>query len=759
MTESATGEVRNASTVVATSINPYSVSLSAPATYKPGLPWVITLKATNPDGTPRDGTYNVTLDARYSNGTNTLSSPSRLVTTSGGVATLTVTVPKQQAWCCNVTASQYSYGKDTQCCVYGVSANLYNTDNVYAGAYGSMATSPAQEYISLGAQSPPGPAAVGATVTFPVATTVPGGTAVAWVVTGGKGVAASGSAAAGSGISFAVPPGLGGDAKLLAFFQTTSGVAADVADVSVVPSMPQTVTAGFNQSAAQPGDTVAVSATATDAASRVWLLAVDKSVALLGGSTALNGSDLLSKVAASTSASADSMDRMFGGWNRCWSNQPPQEQAGVILFTSAPVPVCNNGGGVIMAGLPMAMAGAGAAMEDASVAKSNTAAPSPALAAGTTPTTRVRTLFPETWVWFSLPVDASGRATKAVDVPDTITSWQLSAFASGPSGLGVASGVAELAVSQPFYIRPALPYSLVREMPRCCFQMYFQWLWATGPAYEWAVLSPCAKLPALSGSQVRNETLLVSVGVYSTLAAATTATVAVTPSATGAFTVAGPTSVQVSLPAGGGSATAQFSLTPTALGPLLLTFAAATADGSASDAVQRTILVSPEGFPVTITQNVVVNSTTGSVVLPSALPADLVPGSATATVSVVGDLMGNSIKGLDQLVTVPSGCASHARTPFVTHRGRAAAAGACDYMCPAVLCLSSESRLCMSLLCLSTTGGEQNMITMAPNVYVLQYYNATRSGLTPDKAVRSGAHPISVLMAQRKVIALELKHE
>lgn len=626
MTESATGEVHNSSVVVPTSVTPFSLDLEAPASFKPGLPWEVQLTATYPDGTPRDGTYVVNISAPFPNGTSALPGvPTVIMIASGGRATASVTVPKPSAACCNATLG---FGaKGTECCVNSVNAFFSNTDNVYASAYASAASSPAAEFVSLGKQSPAGPAAAGATVSFPVATTVAGGTPVSFVLVGSQGVAASGVVSAGSSggsISFTLPSGLGSQANLLAFIQTATGVAADSVPVSFVPSMPLTVSARFNQTAAQPGDPVSIAASASGGAgSRVWLLVTDKSVALLGGSSALNGSTLLAKVAEATSAASDRQEEMFGmSINRCWGMLTPQAAAGVAFFTPLPVPKCSSsgwGGG----GVAMDMMAMGAVAEAAPASADRSRQPAAAGEAAATPTTRLRTLFPETWVWTSAAVDASGAATVALTAPDTITSWQLTAFASGAGGLGVAPAAPELSVSQPFYIRPALPYSLVR-----------------------------------------NETLTVKVGVFSALPAAISATVTLA-GGSGAFSGAG--SVTVSVPAGG-SATATFLITPSALGPLTLTFAAASSDGAASDAVQKTLVVFAEGFPVTVTQNAVVNGTSGAITFASSLPADLVPGSAATTISVVGDLMGNTIKGLDKLVSVPSGCARPGRRPLLCPR-------------------------------------------------------------------------------------------
>ena len=89
-----------------------------------------------------------------------------------------------------------------------------------------------------------------------------------------------------------------------------------------------------------------------------------------------------------------------------------------------------------------------------------------------------------------------------------------------------------------------------------------------------------------------------------------------------------------------------------------MTFVATTELAGVSDAVQKTILVVPEGFAVTRTVNAVARRVASerdddasayalTVPLPDA--SLIVPDSIKARVTVIGDAMGNSIAGLEQL--------------------------------------------------------------------------------------------------------------
>uniref|UniRef100_A0AAY5EG44 CD109 molecule n=1 Tax=Electrophorus electricus TaxID=8005 RepID=A0AAY5EG44_ELEEL len=96
-----------------------------------------------------------------------------------------------------------------------------------------------------------------------------------------------------------------------------------------------------------------------------------------------------------------------------------------------------------------------------------------------------------------------------------------------------------------------------------------------------------------------------------------------------------------------------------------------------SDSVFHTILVKPEGMEQSFTQTLFMEfaptKTTLSRDLEFHFPAAVVEGSQRAQVTVVGDILGPSISGLDSLIQMPCGC------------------------------------------------GEQNMVYFAPAVYVLQY--------------------------------------
>jgi hypothetical protein len=119
------------------------------------------------------------------------------------------------------------------------------------------------------------------------------------------------------------------------------------------------------------------------------------------------------------------------------------------------------GGGdvAVMEAMP-AMAAMDMAAGDASKASSGDTA-ARAASSGDAGGVRVRSLFPETWLWATADADGAGAASLQATAPDTLTSWQLAAFSVHPTlGVAVAPAPPLLAVSQPFYMRAAPPLAL-----------------------------------------------------------------------------------------------------------------------------------------------------------------------------------------------------------------------------------------------------------------------------------------------------------
>ncbi|XP_062241180.1 alpha-2-macroglobulin-like [Platichthys flesus] len=267
----------------------------------------------------------------------------------------------------------------------------------------------------------------------------------------------------------------------------------------------------------------------------------------------------------------------------------------------------------------------------------------------------VRTFFPETWIWDLVEVGASGTKDVSLLVPDTITTWETEAFCLSPQGFGLAPRK-EITVFQPFFLELTMPYSIIRGE-------HFE-LKATIFNY----LSSC---------------IMVSVTPAHSL------DYTLTPLSGDKYT---------SCLCGNERLTLSWNMSPTALGVVNVSVSAEAVASHTScdneivsvpergriDVVTRTLIVKAEGTEITKTHNLLLcpkgEALTEEVELQ--LPENVIDGSARASLSVLGDILGRALKNLDGLLRMPYGC------------------------------------------------GEQNMALLAPNIYILQYLKNTQQ-LTP----------------------------
>nr|XP_026236338.1 pregnancy zone protein-like isoform X1 [Urocitellus parryii] len=268
----------------------------------------------------------------------------------------------------------------------------------------------------------------------------------------------------------------------------------------------------------------------------------------------------------------------------------------------------------------------------------------------------VRKYFPETWIWDLVDLDLSGQSELPLKIPDTITEWKASALClSGTTGLGLSPTVS-LQVFQPFFLELTLPYSVVRGETFT--------LKATVSNY----LSHCI--------QVR-----VQLEVSSAFLA-----------------ISEENNEESHCVCGDRQKTVSWAVIPKSLGKVNFT---ATADALQSqetcgnevtefptlihkDTVIESLIVEPEGIEKEETYNTLLcasgkyKNTGVSEKLSLRVPSNVVEGSARATYSVLGDILGSAMHNLQNLLKMPYGC------------------------------------------------GEQNMVLFVPNIYVLNYLNETQ---------------------------------
>ncbi|XP_031439463.1 alpha-2-macroglobulin-like isoform X2 [Clupea harengus] len=268
----------------------------------------------------------------------------------------------------------------------------------------------------------------------------------------------------------------------------------------------------------------------------------------------------------------------------------------------------------------------------------------------------VRTVFPETWIWDLAEVGESGEAQVPLTVPDTITTWETEAFCLSPQGFGLAPPV-QLTVFQPFFLELSLPYSIIR-----------------------------------------GETFELKATVFNYLPKCIMVTV--TPAPSSDFTLTPSSDGQYSsCLCANGRKTFKWTLVPSVLGLMNVTMSAEATQSQAMcgnevvsvpekgrmDIVTRPLLVKAEGSEKTESFNWLLCPKGGALTeeVELKLPAAVVKGSARASVSVLGDVLGRALKNIGSLLKMPYGC------------------------------------------------GEQNMAILSPNIYILQYLQNTNQ-LTAD---------------------------
>ncbi|KAL3057749.1 hypothetical protein OYC64_008077 [Pagothenia borchgrevinki] len=268
----------------------------------------------------------------------------------------------------------------------------------------------------------------------------------------------------------------------------------------------------------------------------------------------------------------------------------------------------------------------------------------------------LRTFFPETWIWDLVSVGDSGSVNVEKTVPDTITKWAAGAFCVSSVGFGVAPNAA-LVAFQPFFVSLTLPYSVIRGEVFTLKATVFNYLskcimvniaLADSDQYTSRNCDGCQYSVCLCGEESRTFSWIV------------------TPTTLG----------QVNL-----KVSAEAMKTDILCGNEVAT----VPDMGSIDTVVRTLLVEAEGTPQMVSHNALLCPAEGPVEKKISLlmPEMFVAGSARASVSVLGDLMGRAMKNLDKLLAMPYGC------------------------------------------------GEQNMVLFAPNIFILNYLKSTEQ-LTKD---------------------------
>ncbi|CAH2248915.1 CD109 antigen [Pelobates cultripes] len=256
----------------------------------------------------------------------------------------------------------------------------------------------------------------------------------------------------------------------------------------------------------------------------------------------------------------------------------------------------------------------------------------------------VRSHFPETWIWKHIDTGSRTDFTLNVDVPDTITSWITNAFVISENlGFGILSTPVQLETFQPFFIFLNLPTYVIRGEQFALEVVVFNYLKEDSEVLVILESSDAFEVMFAfvneSGSQ---QAILV-------------------PSQEGKRVF--------------------FPIKPIKLGEIAIKVKAISS--IASDALSQKLLVKAEGIEYSYSQTMLLELNSNkpqniSKTLDFTFPLDVVSGSEKAFISIVGDVLGPSINGIQSLIQLPYGC------------------------------------------------GEQNMVKFAPNIFVMEYLTNTK---------------------------------
>nr|BAR45594.1 thioester-containing protein 1 [Niponia nodulosa] len=248
----------------------------------------------------------------------------------------------------------------------------------------------------------------------------------------------------------------------------------------------------------------------------------------------------------------------------------------------------------------------------------------------------IRKSFPETWIWSTEMSGSDGQAVLKTIVPDTITSWQLSAFAmDDENGLGMADGPQKVEVFRPFFVTLNLPYSIVRGESVAIQALVFNYMKEDVEA-EVTLDNPNDQFE-LTGLLNRVDADHNATSEMKT----------------------------VKVKAGDGTSVS-FLITPKVVGPIDLTVTAKSS--KSGDALNRKLLVKAEGSPQFFNKAVLVdlrNSSNFKEDVEINIPPFAVKDSEHVEVSAIGDIMGPTVNNLDKLIKMPYGCGEQNMVNFV----------------------------------------------------------------------------------------------
>ncbi|XP_054743839.1 CD109 antigen isoform X9 [Anastrepha obliqua] len=384
------------------------------------------------------------------------------------------------------------------------------------------------------------------------------------------------------------------------------------------------------QPQAKPGDDVMLQVN-TDPDSFVGLLGVDQSVLLLK-----SGNDISRDQIFNSLSNYDASTPWMQGYGRY-----PGRESGVVTMTNANYPYNEDSVFILLDNdriiTPLAF------KEEEFVVKAMTITNSPTL----------RKNFGEIWIFSEKPYTEGESFSLTKKIPDTITSWVITGFSLNPkSGFALTTNPTKIQVFQPFFVSTNLPYSVKRGEVIAIPVIIFNYM----PKPLDAEVTMDNSDKEYDFTEATNEIEDSPLDEIKR-------------------------TKRISIPSNTGKSVS-FMIRPKKVGEITLKIAAVTP--LAGDAIHQMLKVEPEGVTQYENRAVFINlkdKSEHSEKINIDVPAEAVPDSEYIEFSVVGDLLGPTVKNLDKLVRMPYGC------------------------------------------------GEQNMVNFVPNILVLRYLEAIQQNV------------------------------
>lgn len=670
----------------------YDMSVLSSYQYMPGRPYNLRAKVTLPDGSPAPAGVTfymkvirtVYVREAYNDDKGSQNEILPVTTSGDGMIVLDVDTNDSADSCCtneykfNVWSGESRSGS-RECCLTSIRLEFYENaaarDQASAmySHYLSRASSRAGTAIFVSAkQHDESAGKITAEVTHIGYPFTNGAIAYSLscstgVISAGTAVATAGAASTVVEVQYDTATRCDGLAVLVVFAQRSGSLLAASCDVEGVGQVGTGVlsaigkdatTASFPSDTAQPGENIDIKLEAPGRPkSRVYMVAVDKSVSLLAGQSALKLADIEAAL-KETTASLPGTDESI---RMCSFNSGAALYAGAVSVTS-PLDfsqcytyfddVAFGGGGMVEDAMPVM---AGDMARDGVLESAPTAAPKAAEdpSSSNGAEKKTRKFFPETWIFSSAYLGESTSGAFRTTVPDTMTTWMLHSYGISSSGLSLGSAISNLTVAKPLYVRASLPYSVLRDEVATIRVGVFNGK-SSAANVELNVAAASASSDALK--------ILCVDGSASTSgdsANGCRSSLQVAPSSSAVFVV---------------------QVQALAIGVQRIVTSATSTDGL-TDTIEQQLLVEPPGETEEIPLNeMLMLDASGESSTKEVKMETIVPTGAIAprfVFSATGDIMGPSMEGIENLLQVPYGC------------------------------------------------GEQNMIGLAPNVYVLDYLKAT----------------------------------